>query len=463
MSVKKNNAVREVLAAKSFGEAVDKLPCGAIEALAAVPTFIFLYVCLVGFARNFLDPEAYVTGSPVPFHYVFRDACLPALIVGVFAVLLSVIKKKRKGGLPAPGRFVKENTYIVFFAVLYLLIFVSTCVNGFTEYPLHGYPYRGENLFTVFCYFLAFFLPVTLIGSEKLRRAVICVFMVFGIIMGIFALVKASKFGLKYGDLMGIFSQFNHYAYFLTMTISASGVLMICEKSVPIKILAGVSFVFGTVVLVVNDTFGGQLSTAAALILVPVMISLNKGKFRPAALIPLAVYLLASVAASFFIGTTENYSQFGGDVTNIATGNATGSEGSNRLNLWTFTIDKIKQKPIFGHGLEGITDVLYKYTTDNNMFPNNRPHNEFLQYAAFYGIPAAIAYTLGCFSVFLRGLRLRKQLDSPQISALAAAFAYLVSSFVGNTMYYTSPMFFIYLGLACAVNNNSNEKPDTAL
>ncbi len=451
---KKSGAVREVLAAKSFGEAVDKLSYGAIDALAAVPIFIFLYVYLVGFARNFLDPEAYVTGSPVPYHYVFRDACLPALIVGALAVMLYAVKKKRAGGMPSPGRFVRENAYIVFFAVLYLLIFVSACVNGFTEYPLHGYSYRGENLFTVFCYLLAFFLPVTLIGSEKLRRSVICTFMIFGIIQGIFALAKAGKFGFQDGGVRGVFSHFNHYAYFLTMTISASGVLMICEKSVPVKILSGVSFVFGTVTLVINDTFGGQLSTFAALILVPVMVSLKKGKFSPAALIPLAVYLITAVGTSLFIGTTENYSQFGGDVTNIATGNATGNEGTNRLNLWAFTIDKIKQKPLFGHGLEGITDELHQYTLDNNMFPNNRPHNEFLQYAVFYGIPAAAAYTLGCFAVFLRGLRLRKELDSTQISAFAAAFAYLVSSFVGNTMYYTTPMFFIYLGMACTVNNN---------
>ena len=78
---------------------------------------------------------------------------------------------------------------------------------------------------------------------------------------------------------------------------------------------------------------------------------------------------------------------------------------------------------------------------------NIRPHNEFMQYALFHGIPAAILYFVGCLGVFIRALRKKVYLDGASLVCLSAAFGYLVSSFFGLTLYTTAYFLFMFLGM----------------
>ena len=455
MSSEKETSLKNIFKAQTFGEVIDNISYGVIENIAVMPAYLFFTVYLCGYKRNFINDGILDLSIPQIYHLVFRDTCLPALILGLVSMVLFIAKKRHDGQGKSIWRFFADNAYIAIFAVYYLLVLASTFANGFTKYVIEGYEYRGESLYTMFCYVLAFMLPMTIIRSEARRKGIIYTYMVFGIIMGISMLIKTYYYGLFPHNFAGIFSHFNHYSYFLTMFISISGVLMLTEKNIPLKILSAVSFVFNIVLLVINDTFGGQLSTIAALILVPIMISLHRGKFTPWAFIPLVLYaIIMPITVVAIDGNKDNFAQLGGDIANIATGNTTGEEGTHRLKLWLFAIDRIKEKPLLGHGLEGITDAMGA----NGNFDNNRPHNEYLQYAAFFGIPAAAAYFAGCFATFLRGLKFKGQLDGAQIAGFAASFAYLVSALFGNTMYYTTPLFFMFMGLSCSVHASEDKE-----
>ena len=101
-------------------------------------------------------------------------------------------------------------------------------------------------------------------------------------------------------------------------------------------------------------------------------------------------------------------------------------------------------------GIEGISDQL------NSECQIDRPHNEFLQYIIFFGIPGLLLYIAGIMSVFINGLKHKKKLDIYTIACIVAAFDYLFSSFFGNTMAYTTPFFFIILGLSYYQENDCN-------
>lgn len=101
----------------------------------------------------------------------------------------------------------------------------------------------------------------------------------------------------------------------------------------------------------------------------------------------------------------------------------------------------ILKKPLFGFGVDGILNQL------NETCGFERTHNEFLQYASFFGISAGIMYICGVFSVFLKGLKHKNELDCYTTAGLVTAFAYLVSSFFGNSFFYTVLFLFIFLGL----------------
>ena len=129
-----------------------------------------------------------------------------------------------------------------------------------------------------------------------------------------------------------------------------------------------------------------------------------------------------------------------------------GMAGSGRLQIWSETLKLIAAHPWFGIGLEGI-----EVRGLEEIVGNPRPHNEFLQYALFYGIPAGILYFAGCLSVFLHDLKYKDELDGVTITCLVAAFGYLVSSFFGITLFSTTPYLFIMLGLGYHHSTSANE------
>ena len=145
----------------------------------------------------------------------------------------------------------------------------------------------------------------------------------------------------------------------------------------------------------------------------------------------------------------RNFSQLFTDVEKIATGAEDANRaGTSRWGLVTATVRYISEHPLLGFGLEGIGNRLVSDVG------TDRPHCEYLQYAAFFGIPAAVSYVLGVFHVFLNGLKHRYELGLYTKAALVAAFGYLVSAAFGNTMYYTAPYLFILLGLGYQTNRS---------
>ena len=113
-----------------------------------------------------------------------------------------------------------------------------------------------------------------------------------------------------------------------------------------------------------------------------------------------------------------------------------------------FAVDIIKEHPIFGYGIEGQKRMAEELGIVGQYEIGTSTHNDFLQYAVFFGIPAALVYICGVFSVFLNGLKNRLHLDNYALAGFVGAFAYLVSSAVGVSMHYTTPYMFILLGIA---------------
>ena len=129
----------------------------------------------------------------------------------------------------------------------------------------------------------------------------------------------------------------------------------------------------------------------------------------------------------------------------IASGTNNIYAGNGRWGLWQFTLIYISEKPLFGFGCDGITERLYELTK----IPN--PHNELLTYAAYFGIPAAILYSSGVLVKMFRTLKASDLLSVNTIAAFAA-LGYFVSSMFGVAMFYTTPLFFVMLGLSSANN-----------
>ena len=349
---------------------------------------------------------------------------------------------------------------------------VSTVLNGFTKDALKGGEYRNESLFLFFAYFLVYFFCSSTIKKEKHKKASVYILLISSWIAGIMSLVHmfitplVSMEEIDSGRISFVFHQFNHYGYFLTLAITLSAAFFVLGKGAKQKVFAGLTFCFNSVVLTINATFGCFIAVCAALVFLIIIDAILKKHFSITALVPLILFLIISYITgkyfnSFFTdlaGLFEDVKMISGKSTAEGQGAAligsdsaqnvrtAGDAGTGRWSLWTSTVKYIRERPLFGWGIEGIGRRLEIETGYSD-----RPHNEYLQYAAFFGIPATVLYVSGVLSVFIKALKRRACLDKTSAVCLVAAFGYLVSAFFGNTMYYTAPMLFIFLGIGSSV------------
>lgn len=107
-----------------------------------------------------------------------------------------------------------------------------------------------------------------------------------------------------------------------------------------------------------------------------------------------------------------------------------------------------------GYGPEGLTGKFTEQTTHpdgcghDHTSGIDRPQNEYLQHAAFMGIPALLFYLAAMITMFIYRIKNIHNASADVLIAFCAVAAYLISAFFGNTVYYTAPFFFMLLGMA---------------
>jgi O-antigen ligase len=233
-----------------------------------------------------------------------------------------------------------------------------------------------------------------------------------------------------------------------------SAALFIIEKDPKWRIFDGICYLANTYTLMRADTLGCFIAVFVGLVFLFIMLRIVYGHFNRTVLLLTGVFIGLFLLSSLVDDSLmKSFLGLFGETAKIINNDPdAGSTGTGRWRLWTHTVQYIGERPFFGWGSEGIFDRLEEEAG------NSRPHNEYLQYAAFFGIPAALCYISGVVSVFIKGLKKRAELDIYTVAAFAASFGYLISAFFGVTMGFTAPYFFIVLGFAVRPCLSNKEK-----
>jgi len=280
-----------------------------------------------------------------------------------------------------------------------------------------------------------------------------------------------------------IFRNSNHFAYVLSMAIIAAVMLAFTEHNIAEKILYIVSFGVMTYMLIINDTFGGYLGILVALICILIygigniiLLLLNSkhlenkeknSKWKKMIwstvifLIIVAIFTGLSFSVENENGTklaVRNVNSFFRDI-GIFSGymineeNATEADistidtsirkaGSGRGETWIKVWELVKQRPLFGYGLECL---LFQF---NGQFGINegRTHNLLLQMLGTIGIPGTLMYFAALAIIFIRLVKNWKTWNDIEKICVFVGISYMVTALTGNTTYYTSPYFMMFLG-----------------
>lgn len=308
-----------------------------------------------------------------------------------------------------------------------------------------------------------------------------------------------------------VFNNSNHYAYFLSIAIIVAACMFVKEDNLVLKSFSIFGFVIMTYMLIINDTFGAYLGVGISLICMIIFSIIryilntkdnkkennnnnndnNSNKtgaifeiFLP--IIAMSLFVVVSLITKDSNGVNlvnRNFEYIGNSIKSIVAStdnsensdeNISNNEGENDLNinentennaensndnngidasdagsgrwkLWVGALKIIFENPrnaILGVGPE---NMLFEYADIG--INEGRSHNLILQLAGTTGIVGMLLYVIGIAFIFFKALRYIKYWDAFTYTGVFVMISYLISSLTGNSGFYTSGYFYIFVGL----------------
>ena len=332
------------------------------------------------------------------------------------------------------------------FAAFMICIVISTAVNGLTDAAIHGIPYRNIGIFHTFTFIVIYMGVSSMIPRESFKRFILIMYLTVADFVAVSAIINLYMGNIEAYDnkkeLSAIFFNGNHYGYFLVMALLIAFGYVIFGNMQQM-IFGIISAAINGIAMIINHSFGSILAVFIILIITCIInIAVDSNRRKKTIMLSISIVIIGIAAFLISPDIAKEVNTFIRDMQSIVAGTDTGSAGHNRMKLWKYTVECIRNRPLFGYGCEGISIKMY----DEIKIAN--PHNEILTYAAYYGIPAAVIYTAGVAAVITNAIGSHKKSSESEKIALMAAAGYFISSLVGVGMFYTMPFFYLFLGVS---------------
>ena len=372
-------------------------------------------------------------------------------IVFLIGYLISGLKKTDNS-----KKYLKNNLPIILFTIYMMWTLISCFMSPNKQNAFNGTDFRKDGYISYIMYAGIFSLALCL-KSEQLKKILLNMFLLIAILGIIF--IEIPKNGYlqnmfwQNDHVRGVFYNLNHYGYYLLIANAIAVFLFVTEEKILNKILYCIAYTYLLCYLIINNTFGCYLALLGTLILF-LAISIIKKHNIKISLITIGIFVFVTIFANIFNNTTsQNIKQLGLDLGSIV--GATSSKelennnketymqaGSGRMEIWIDGLKFFANRPVLGYGPENLRPM---YEADE--IDQDRPHNIIIQQLTTSGLPGCILYFTALGIIILKGLKSFNAKNSIYTVTLFNTIAYLISAMFGNSMYYTSPYFFIVLGL----------------
>lgn len=390
-----------------------------------------------------------------------------AIFIGWF--IYKLIKSANK------KEFLKKIIPIFFFTAYMIWTFVSCVFAENKKNVFEGTGYRKEGYF-MYLNYAGFFLCAFLLDSDQLRKIILNTIIVVTTLMAILSLCVSMKINPVFFNMYFVntsrktayFSNVNHYGYFLMISLMACFGMYVTEKNKKVKVLYLISFAFISYMLIYNNTFGCYLAVAISLILYTIYVIIKK-KNVVTTLCAILIFVILSctvkennknLAYYNIKGIVKDIKAIVTRVINIKDDDDDEIEkdfekaGTSRVKLWKYGLQFFAENPILGYGPDNL-DAKYDSV---GIIDQDRPHNLLIQLATTSGLPGLILYVTAVGIIIIKGIKEFLKKDEKGQIFLLVVITYLISAMFGNSMYYTSPYFFIFLGFL--MNSNFYDKKE---
>lgn len=339
---------------------------------------------------------------------------------------------------------------LLFFSLFFICAIISTILSNNISQSFFGDTYRANGLMQFLSYIGYALLGISL--NKKNRIMILRMLIYTSFIMALIIIFgNSNTFFVNYYPNSGIFFHFNHYAYYLVYTIITSIFLFFHDEKKILKLINLMIYITLIYMLVINDTFGCYLAVLSTIIIIFIYCLRKKiiTKFLFIIIPFIFISLFVKVNNEYLV--INNFKKIFYDFGMIKYGLESNENiedtvimnvGTNRGQLWYYGFEFVKEKPIFGYGLDNLENKYLEHNIDMDM-----PHNLILGLSATIGIPGMLFYFLAVFLIIIKGLKKYKINDDFSNLSYFVIFAHLISSMFGNTMYYVTPYYVIILGM----------------
>ena len=368
---------------------------------------------------------------------------------------------------------------------LFVLSVLSTFLSYNPFFSFSGEVYRYEGLISLISYYSLFLASAFLLDREgNYKIKLINTFIMVGIFSGIFGLFQKFTdiqfFGNNFnGAIEGLNANPNFFGSYMTLQFSISLVAFLFTSEKIKSYLYGLASVFFFILAIFSSTVSSWVATGFVyIILFIVMLSLIA--FKKANLVNKlgklifigVVYIGSFIIINLFYDWAYLYEL--GIIASDASGiivdkTVEGTMGSNRILIWTKTLEILPENWLNGVGVDALGAYMRdKVAQDPSFLLNSgeyfdKAHNEVLHIAITQGIPAAITYLVWLALVIKNGIQRVKESKlfsrdpdgevDPNawvwLALLMAIVGYFIQSNFNISVVTVAPYFWIFAGLLC--------------
>ena len=396
------------------------------------------------------------------YTYYFTYSIYLIGITGFIIYPIYLIKLKKEKALTI-NLFIPE----ILLTVLLIISIIATILSKNPQLSFFGNTYRKEGLL-VYIMYIGFILLSSTIRKNKYLKYLFSSMIIICLLITFKPLLNNS---FTNANFYSVFHNPNHYGYYLMMNTIISLFIIINSKNILEKIIYTLIYIFLLHIFIINNTFGSYLSIIISLFFLLIYSIIKKYKLINVIFV-IIVFILTSIIVSNIdikLNNNDDFESTKGIVSkNISSLNKDikgyinnddkiiNTAGTFRGKLWKEAWFYTLNHPLFGGGMECLSEYYIEASNEYYRSYNDRPHNSILQVSSFIGIPGAIIYLTFIFYIAISNLKTMH--NDNHIMIYFSSMCYFISSLFGNSMYYTSPYFMIFLGLLIGLNRQEKRQ-----
>ena len=364
--------------------------------------------------------------------------CCPFLLI---IYIYDIFKNKRKLDI---------FDYILF--GLFITGIISTIFAIEPKMSFWGSIYRHEGFVSIFTYYLLC-MNWKVNGTKEDIKKIIKIILIIGIINSLYGLLQVytkSNHILRYYINRKMAVGFcGHPNFFGTLMITCLGIMtcyLLTEKITIKKIIIYLLFLIS----LINCQSTGPILTFVIMTIFLVIFYLVK-KSLPLKKLILVIVLGLLIPGIYVVTIYVNKNSFNNSNCELCELQQTiMSGGTGRIEIWTNTLDVVKDNWLVGVGYDNLHKAYSQDPTKLRIVDN--AHNVYLHTLVSTGILGFIPYMMLLILTFIKGI---KSKNKSMFVLFSGFIAYSIQAFTNINVVQVAPVYYVIIGLMLSINEKA--------